>query len=145
MSAAVYADSSLLVSLYLQDTNTPQAIAAVTKAARPLILTSWQQFEFENACQLRLFRRESSQADLESANNQLTEDIAQGMVIATPLPLAAVLTGARQLTDRHTAHLGCRAFDVYHVAAALHLKATRFLSFDHRQLALARDAGLRTG
>ena len=99
----------------------------------------------ENALQLRLFRRESSRADLAAAEERLTEDIAAGVVVTVPLPVASVLPVARQLTARHTALVGTRAFDVFHVAAALHLKATRFLSFDTRQLALARAAGLRTG
>jgi hypothetical protein len=144
MTATVYADTSLLVSLYLADANTPAALAAVTTAAQPLILTTWQQFELENALQLRLFRRESTRADLNAAEASLTADLAAGIVVATNLPVASVLPLARQLTARHTALVGTRAFGVFHVAAALHLKATRFLSFDTRQLALARAAGLRT-
>lgn len=144
MSATVYADTSLLASLYLRDRNTTQALAAVTAVARPLILTHWQHFELENAFQLRLFRRESTPADLATAEARLAEDLAAGMVVPVPLPFASVLPAARQLTARHTATVGCRAFDIFHVAAALHLRATRFLSFDARQLALARAAGLRT-
>ena len=144
MSATVYADTSLLVSLYLADSNTPAALTAVTAAAQPLILSSWQQFELENALQLRLFRRESSRADLAAAEARLSEDLAAGMLIAVPLAVASVLPVARQLAARHTALIGTRAFDVFHVAAALHLKAARFLTFDARQLALARAAGLRT-
>lgn len=144
MSATVYADTSLLASLYLADSNTSAALAAVTAAAQPLILSSWQQFELENALQLRLFRRESSRADIATAESRLAEDIAAGVLVMVPLPLASVLPLARQLTARHTALVGTRAFDVFHVAAAIHLKATRFLTFDVRQLALARAAGLRT-
>ena len=145
MSATIYADTSLLVSLYLADVNTPAAIANVSTAAGPLILTPWQQFELENAFQLRFFRRESSRADLTTADAGITADLAAGMLVETPLPFASVLPVARQLTARYTATAGCRAFDVFHVAAALHLDATRFLSFDARQLALARAAGLHTG
>ena len=87
----------------------------------------------------------ASFAELTAAEASLTADLAAGIVIATALPVAAVLPVARQLTARHTALVGARAYDVFHVAAALHLNATRFLSFDTRQLALARAAGLRTG
>lgn len=143
MSAPVYADTSLLVSLYLADANTSAALAAVSAAARPLILTTWQQFEMENALQLRLFRRESSPADLAEAAERLQADLAAGAVVAAALPLPPVLTLARRLAATHSALLGTRAFDVFHVAAALHLQAAAFLSFDTRQLALARAAGLR--
>jgi predicted nucleic acid-binding protein len=144
MNTAVYADTSLLVSLYLGDANTPQALASVAASGRPLLLTSWQQFELENAMQLRLFRRESSRADLAEAETRLAEDLAAGVVVPVTLSMSSVLPVARQLTARHTALVGCRAFDVFHVAAAVHLGAARFLTFDVRQLALARAAGLRT-
>ncbi|MBC8011992.1 MAG: PIN domain-containing protein [Burkholderiales bacterium] len=144
MTGTVYADTSLLVSLYLADANTPAALAAVTSAARPLLLTTWQEFEMENALRRRLFRRESTAADLAQADASLRADLAAGVVVAATLPLPAVLLLARQLTADHTALLGTRAFDVFQVAAALHLKAARFLSFDTRQLALARAAGLKT-
>jgi hypothetical protein len=144
MSTLVYADTSLLVSLYLGDDNTAQALASVAASGRPLLLTSWQQFELENALQLRLFRRESSRADLAEAETRLTEDLAAGIVVPVTLSMSSVLPVARQLTARHTALVGCRAFDVFHVAAAVHLRAARFLTFDVRQLALARAAGLRT-
>lgn len=144
MSATVYADTSLLASLYLADANTPAALAAVSTAGAPLLLTSWQQFELENAFQLRLFRRESTRADLASAEAHLIQDISAGMVAVVALPVASVLPIARQLTARHTALVGTPAFDIFHVAAALQLKATRFLTLDTRQRALARAAGLRT-
>jgi predicted nucleic acid-binding protein len=145
MRVPVYADTSLLVSLYLADANTPAALAAVSKAARPLILTTWQEFEMENALQLRLFRRESSGVDLAGAAERLEADLAAGAVIAVTLPMPPVLALARRLTAAHSATLGTRAFDVVHVAAALHLEAHAFLTFDARQLALARAAGLRVG
>jgi predicted nucleic acid-binding protein len=142
MNTPVYADTSLLVSLYLADANTPAALAAVTALARPLILTTWQQFEMENALQLRLFRRESSRADLAEAEERLHADFAAGAVLSFPLPLPPMLAQARKLTASHSALFGTRAFDVFHVATALHLKASAFLSFDNRQLTLARAVGL---
>ena len=110
MNATAYADTNLLASLYLADANTPAALAAVSAAGAPLLLTSWQQFELENAFQLRLFRRESTRADLASAEAHLIQDISAGMV----------------------------------AVVALQLKATRFLTLNTRQRALARAAGLRT-
>lgn len=64
-------------------------------------------------------------------------------MVAATIPLSPVPALARRLTATHSALLGTRAFDVFHVAAALHLKASAFLSFDTRQTDLARAAGLR--
>lgn len=54
-----------------------------------------------------------------------------------------MLTLADELGERHTAELGVRNSDLLHVAAAVSLKATIFLTCDQRQLALARAAGLK--
>lgn len=142
MSAA-YADTSLLASLCLADANTPKALALVSAHARPLLLTSWQRFELENATQLRLFRREIDVSAAAGAGARMLEDISAGAFIEASVPFPAVLATARKLAARHSAVLGTRAFDVFHVAAALELKAARFFTFDQRQQALAKAAGLR--
>ena len=41
-----------------------------------------------------------------------------------------------------TTTLGCRTLDIIHVAAALVLEAKEFVTFDTRQAALAKQAGL---
>jgi len=42
----------------------------------------------------------------------------------------------------HSAILGCRTLDIIHVAAALIIGATEFVTFDGRQGAIAKQAGL---
>ena len=45
-------------------------------------------------------------------------------------------------SNQRTAHGGHRTLDIFHVATAMHLRATHFLTFDNRQRDLARHAGL---
>ena len=144
MSATDDTDTGLLASLYLGDTHTPAALAAVSAAGAPLLLTSWQLVELVNAFQVRLFRRESNRTDLAKAEAHLQPDISASMVVSVALPAASVLSIARQLTARQTPRVGTRAFAISHVAPALQLKATRFLTLDPRQRALARPASSRT-
>ena len=47
--------------------------------------------------------------------------------------LASVLIEAKRLSASHTVTGGHRAFDILHVAAALHLGANEFLTFDSNQ------------
>jgi len=49
---------------------------------------------------------------------------------------------ATELSERHTIARGCRAFDLFHVATALHLGHTEFLTFDGTQRGLAEAEGL---
>jgi len=48
-----------------------------------------------------------------------------------------------RLLAHHSMKLGTRTLDVMHVACACEIQADRFLSFDERQLSLAKLAGLR--
>ena len=53
-----------------------------------------------------------------------------------------VFARALELSARHAVTLLCRSLDVLHVAAALELGCSRFVSGDDRQLALAAAEGL---
>jgi predicted nucleic acid-binding protein len=53
-----------------------------------------------------------------------------------------VFQRAEDLSGRHTLKGGHRSFDVIHVATALTLEATQFLTFDERQRQLAMAEGL---
>ena len=44
--------------------------------------------------------------------------------------------------DAYFSSLGCRTLDIIHVAAALVIGAKEFVTFDGRQAAMARKAGL---
>ena len=50
---------------------------------------------------------------------------------------------AEDLAAAHTETLGVRSFDLLHVALAMTLGATEFLTFDARQAVLAKAAGLK--
>jgi predicted nucleic acid-binding protein len=55
-----------------------------------------------------------------------------------------VFVKGNELTESLSAQLGCRTLDVLHVAAALVLHATEFVTLDERQRRLAAAAGLNT-
>ena len=58
---------------------------------------------------------------------------------------ACVLIEAKRLSASHTMIGGHRAFDILHVAAALHLGEGEFLTFDANQRKLAAAVGLKPG
>lgn len=55
----------------------------------------------------------------------------------------AVLRLSRSLSSQTTAKGGHRTLDIFHVATAVHLGASRFLTLDARQRELAIHAGLK--
>ena len=60
-----------------------------------------------------------------------------------PVDWAAVHQRAEALSTAHTISSGHRLADILHVATALHLGVTEFLTFDSNQKKLAQAEGLR--
>ena len=59
------------------------------------------------------------------------------------LDLEAMFHRAEGLSAKYAAETGARSLDILHVAAAVELDADAFASFDERQRAMARKAGLK--
>jgi predicted nucleic acid-binding protein len=138
---SAYADTSFLASLYAADANSAAAATRMKHVALPILLTPLGEFELINALHLRFFRREISPSRLRSALQLVRSDIENEIYRLTPIPSAA-FREAVQLASKHTPILGRRSLDVLHVACAVSLQASLFLTFDLRQRELARIAGL---
>lgn len=141
MPAPVYADTSFLVSLYIQDANSGKAATDAPKLL-PVCLTPLLEHELRNAIRLGVFRRQITTTQREKALHDLENDKAAGVLHTVPLDWPKALKQAEALGRRHTEGLGARGMDILHVASALALKADRFVTFDERQRELARLAGL---
>jgi len=142
MSTPVYADTSFLVSLYVPDTNSARAVAAVESGAAPLVYTPLIRHELRNALRLCVFRRQITIAQRESALQEMDVDAEAGVLHATPVDWPKVFIHAEKLSRSHSESSGTRGMDVLHVACALALRAKRFATFDDRQRQLAKAAGL---
>ena len=136
------ADSSLIVALYLQEGNSPLADAACAAAPRPLYLTDWHRVEIANAFQRAVLNGRITAAQAALLWQDFTNDIALGRFEIVAIDHAAVLARTLALTQKHTATLGTRSLDLIHIATALELAVTDFLSFDTRQRQTASAEGL---
>ncbi len=139
-----YADTGLLCSLYAPDAHTARAALRMKRQALPLPFTWLHQLELRNALRLRVFRREITASQRDASLNLMLSDLANGVLIATSPPLNEVMTEAERLSALHSEKLGTRSLDILHVASALVLGRSDFLTFDLRQGSLAREAGLKT-
>jgi predicted nucleic acid-binding protein len=143
----VSCDTSFLASLYLLDTHTPKARAKLRQIRPPeeLTLSPFHQYELPNAVRLSVFRGLRNAAAGETILAAFEADLASGYFALPTCNLASVLIEARRLSASHTMTGGHRAFDILHVAAALHLGASEFLTFDTNQQKLATTVGLKPG
>jgi predicted nucleic acid-binding protein len=76
--------------------------------------------------------------------SDLQDDIVHGLVVSLEPDLTDILFTAERLSKSRTFSGGHRSFDILHVATALTLGATDFLTFDSNQAALASSEGLAT-
>jgi predicted nucleic acid-binding protein len=115
----------------------------------PLFFTALLEFEFIQAIRLQVWLHAADRTKGYSENeaNQMVADweadVAAGVNVLVPSDADAVLRLARTYSLQRTAHQGHRTLDILHVATAVHLGAKAFLTFDERQRALAKYAGLR--
>jgi len=70
--------------------------------------------------------------------------VLEGMIERREAPFHRVLPLARRLSLHHTVQSTFGAMDILHVAAALEINASEFLSFDEKQNEMAEQEGLAT-
>ena len=141
---AIYVDPSALLKLYVHESESRAMIAwrSATRGALPI--THHSRAEVVNGICLAAFRRrDMSAAALRDALASFEEDLAAGRYVHADILWRAALRRATDLSREHTPDLGCRTLDVLHVACALELGRSDFLSFDARQRQLARSVGLK--
>ncbi len=138
----IYADTSVLFSLYVTDANSPKADAWRQANPVPLDFTGVHRIELRNALGLAVFQQRLTPAESAAAWQAVEQDLASGALVAKPDLWGRLVREAELLAEHHTPDIGSRSLDVLHVAAALVLGATEFCTLDTRQARLAQLAGL---
>ena len=138
----IYADSSFLVSLYIPDANSTAALRTMQTSTGDRLVIVLCELEVVNAFGLRVFRKQATPVEINSALINFEKDLREGLFQLRGLP-ERVFERARQLSQQATAKLGTRAADLLHVAAALELGADCLYSFDQQQRKLAQTVHLK--
>lgn len=138
-----YADTGFICSLYAPDANTERVFNQMEKQRRPICFSWLNQVEFRNALRLRVLRKEISSSERDRSLNLLLADLSAGVFENVELSQSNVLIETERLSARHSEKLGTRSLDILHVAMAVVLGCERFLSFETRQVKLAKAAALK--
>jgi len=136
-----YADTSLIVSVYVQDSHSAAAQELMNSNPR-LWFSPLHLAEMFHTIAQQVFYRRISAATAQDIYRQLESDRIAGVWAETQLPENAFELCA-ELARRYGPKLGTRTLDSLHVACALELKAERFWTFDERQAKLAKAQGLK--
>jgi predicted nucleic acid-binding protein len=138
-----YADTSFILSLYIQQDNSKIAVGFLLHHKISLLFTSLNRHELRNAVRLCVFRRQITGKEAVSVLTLLEEDLKAGVFLSANVPWSLAFNIAEELSEKHTESMGIRGMDILHVAVARSLDVAEFLTFDIRQKALAEKAGLK--
>ena len=147
-----YADASFLVKLVTDEPGSTAAMAEFRRLDFPsLFFLPLHAFEVTNAIRQRAFhmrrttesgQRASIARERDAALARIERWLKRSWLIEATTDCDEALTRARKLSEKHTERLGCRGFDLLHVALALELECEAFLTSDKIQGALAQAEGL---
>ena len=138
----ICADTSFLFSLYGNDVNSARAVKWADASTSPVSLHPYNPYELGNALRFSEFRKTIRPGEAAMFWAQFEAAQRQGRLHHCICNLADVLDEATRLSSTHTLTEGHRGFDILHVAAALVMKASEFLTFDVNQRNLAENEGL---
>ena len=139
---SLYADTSLLISYYINDSHSVSAEAVLHATADPLPFTGLHRLEMRNALALGVFRRILTSAQVSAAWMDVERDLRGGRLVPQTVNWIPAFRAAAQWAALHSPRVGCRSLDVLHVALAKKLNAREFFTFDERQKSLALALGL---
>ena len=143
-----YPDSSFLCAMFRNQANSAEAAKHFAQMPEPLYVASPLLFEFRQATRWQAFlhgkdpKKGFDRTIAQAALAKFSANLASGAIVVVPVDWADVTSIAERLSAQYTWTEGYRGFDVLHVATALHLGATEFLSFDGKQKDLAEAEGL---
>ena len=147
-----YADTSFLVKLLTQEPGTPGAVDLYRRLGRPpVFFAPLHSLEVANAIRQRAFHQRHSKPSSERIAVKRERDVSLALLhkfiarhafIEIASDMDTAIERAQQLSGKHTERLGCRGFDLLHVALAIELDCEIFLTTDHIQASLARAEGL---
>ena len=148
----IYADSSFLLRLLSHEAGSEKAVAVFRRLGRPaLVFTPLHEIEVRNGLRMKAFvetrikpsAKTTIQRELAEWTARLDRFLGRGTFASTEVDWEAVVPTALGLSGRHTLRLGCRAYDILHVAMGIELDCQQFVTCDARQGKLARSAGLK--
>ena len=137
----IYLDTSAFLKLYIREAGSIEVQRIVTTQDDPIPLWDLLQFEMLNAFRLKVFWGELEQVEADRQRRLFDDRLRRGQYFVADVDRARLSQRFRELCQL-TPEIGCRTMDIIHVACAVQLSPSSFVSFDRRQRTLAESAGL---
>lgn len=143
-----FPDTSFLCSVYRTQAHSAEADTIMANLGGPLSVSSLLLLEFRQSTRLQARLHAQDKSKGFSANEaihmlrDLETDLRSGVLQVEPVDWARVHELAESLSAKHTQSGGHRLADILHVATAMHLGKSTFLTFDANQRKLAKAEGM---
>jgi predicted nucleic acid-binding protein len=137
----LYLDTSALLKLYIREKGSELVQSRIASQDHPLPIWEIQKAELINALRLKVFWNEITLEQAEAQIALFENRLKRGLYAFPEIDRNSLMKCVFRL-GAETPRLGCRTMDIFHVACALEIGASEFLSFDQRQNSLATHAGL---
>ncbi len=137
----LYLDTSALLKLYIREEGSDAVQARIVAQDIPLPVWELQEAELINALRLKVFWKEITNKQADEQIERFRGRQARGFYQFPEIDRIRLMSIFQRLSAE-TPRLGCRTMDIFHVACAVEIGATAFITFDARQRELARFAGL---
>lgn len=141
---APYFDTSALRPLFIHEERSRRVGRSLRRHGGIVPITRFGYAELINSMACAVFRKDISREQFAAATAELDADLKSQRIIMIDLLWRSAMDRASELSRKHTPELGSRMLDILHVACALELGVRTIMTYDERQIALARKAGLRT-
>ncbi len=122
-------DTSLLVSFFLQESNSQRGRDWLLSQRRAVLLSDLNRLEFENALNLALFHKRIGQTEKNQIVDKWLEMGANGFFVHEKIG-REVWERAERISTTYTPTLRLRSLDVIHVAFAELHRCQSFGTFD---------------
>lgn len=139
----IYAESSVLASLVMHDSNSGRAMELIAGMRTPLLFNHLLKLEVCNAIRLNVAADGIDEVTASKCARQVEELQDSGKWVVIEPDWERVFQRSLGFSKAHSSSLRTRSFDILHVAAAVELGASEFWSFDKRQRLLAQEVGFR--
>ncbi len=138
----IYLDTSAFIKLYFLEEGSEFVQSCVVAQDEPLPVWELLRAEFMNACRLKVFWKDISDADADRLIADFYDRLRRGQYFVPDIDRSELMSQFRSMSIR-TARLGCRTLDILHVACASQMNVSSFVSYDERQRSLAAECGMR--
>jgi len=139
---SIYADTSFLMSYFINDSHTEAARHAVSGISIPISVSRLGCLEFQNSVWRKVgtdgFRKEHAERAVREFEGQIEGGWFELAIPGQDL----VWKRAMGIATVYSSELKVRSLDILHVAEALENASTGFWGFDDRQNSLAAKTGL---